>query len=289
MHTNFCFQVCLIVVGLLCLTCDGSIKAGKGKIESFNGNRFTEAKSISSSSSSQDGLKTIFTATRNRVRPAPPAHDTPASSCSCRKWCQCQCHCLVADDMIEQMPPPRDLDIIGQIHWARERGKNCQYKNSTHRRSWQLASSSSSLPYGLCKLTLNFFFHQYELTTLYFLVEPSLTALIAKVFQSIESLSQLVKSILDENFMPKIKSKASDVTAWWCSWADLSRKTRRERHLILSPVAFFMSGSIVYLIKLAHLHLWVIAIAYLSLISLFTHKSKDVVNATMRRELSVGA
>lgn len=95
MHTNFCFQLCFVVVGLLCLTCDGSIHTGKGKIESFNGNRFTEAKSIS-----QDGIvKTIFTSNRNRMRPAPPTHDTPASSCSCRKWSQCQCHQVVKKQM----------------------------------------------------------------------------------------------------------------------------------------------------------------------------------------------
>lgn len=79
MQTSFCAQVCFVVV-LLCLSlCGGTINSsGHGKFQTFNGNRFSDAKSIS-----QNGLKSIFN--RNRARPAPPAHDTPASSCSCRK------------------------------------------------------------------------------------------------------------------------------------------------------------------------------------------------------------
>ncbi|CRL05275.1 CLUMA_CG018249, isoform A [Clunio marinus] len=50
-------------------------KVGKGKIQIYNGNRYTEAKSLK-----DNGTKTIFGLNRNR----PPAHDTPASPCSCR-------------------------------------------------------------------------------------------------------------------------------------------------------------------------------------------------------------
>jgi hypothetical protein len=79
MQTNCIIQVCFIVFAILCLSCDGSINAsGKGKIQTYNGNRFTDAKSIN-----QSGLKFF---NRNRARPQPPAHDTPASSCSCSKF-----------------------------------------------------------------------------------------------------------------------------------------------------------------------------------------------------------
>lgn len=73
-------QTSFYIIIILCLSfCDGSINAsGKGKIQTYNGNRFTDAKNIN-----QSGVKFF---NRNRARPAPPAHDTPASSCSCSKF-----------------------------------------------------------------------------------------------------------------------------------------------------------------------------------------------------------
>lgn len=171
MHTNFCFQVCFIVVGVLCLTCDGSIKAGKGKIESFNGNRFTEAKSINN-----EGLKTIFTATRNRIRPAPPAHDTPASSCSCRKcanWCKCWWW----------------TDMVGKKREAKNRINDIQRKKCqfffrliiASRRDDHLLLQAPLI--WLMQINFNFFFHQHHKSSM------PLSALIAKVFLSIHPIA----------------------------------------------------------------------------------------------------
>lgn len=53
----------------------GYQKSGYGRFESLNSNRFTEAKS-------GEENDTKFFLNRNRER-TPPAHDTPASSCSC--------------------------------------------------------------------------------------------------------------------------------------------------------------------------------------------------------------
>lgn len=73
MHLKSCLNVSLLV--LFATMCD-SYQIGKGKFESFNGNRYTDAKSMS-----DNDTKTFFSLNRNR----PPAHDTPASPCSCSK------------------------------------------------------------------------------------------------------------------------------------------------------------------------------------------------------------
>lgn len=71
------FNVCglLLVVSLIASFCNGH-QMGKGKFESFNGYRYTEAKSMN-----DNETKSFFNLNRNR----PPAHDTPASPCSCSK------------------------------------------------------------------------------------------------------------------------------------------------------------------------------------------------------------
>lgn len=55
---------------------NGYQKSGYGRFESLNSNRYTEAKSI------EEAENTKLFLNRNRER-SPPAHDTPASSCSC--------------------------------------------------------------------------------------------------------------------------------------------------------------------------------------------------------------
>jgi hypothetical protein len=56
----------------------GYQKSGFGRFESVNSNRYTEAKSIE-----ENDTKLFLN--RNRER-TPPAHDTPASSCSCGEF-----------------------------------------------------------------------------------------------------------------------------------------------------------------------------------------------------------
>lgn len=77
MHSKVFLNLCalLAIASIFGKLCDG-YQVGKGKFESFNGNRYTEAKSIS-----DNDTKAFFNMNRNR----PPAHDTPASPCSCRK------------------------------------------------------------------------------------------------------------------------------------------------------------------------------------------------------------
>lgn len=68
----------LIAVSLTLPLCIGyQAQFGRGKFESYNGNRYTEAKSLG-----DNGTKIFFGINRNR----PPAHDTPASACSCSKF-----------------------------------------------------------------------------------------------------------------------------------------------------------------------------------------------------------
>ncbi|CAG9806448.1 unnamed protein product [Chironomus riparius] len=64
------FLICLISAST------ASYQTGKGRFESINGNRYTDAKSM-------DENDTKFFLNRNRER-MPPSHDTPASSCSCK-------------------------------------------------------------------------------------------------------------------------------------------------------------------------------------------------------------
>lgn len=69
-------DVCLLVVISLSFCC--AYQNGRGKFVSYNGNRYTEARGL------DEGLNTtkaFFNQNRNR----PPAHDTPASPCSCSK------------------------------------------------------------------------------------------------------------------------------------------------------------------------------------------------------------
>lgn len=73
MNLNVCI---LLVSATLVLTCD-AYQIGKGKFESYNGNRYTEAKSMD-----DNNTKAFLNLNRNR----PPAHDTPASPCSCSKF-----------------------------------------------------------------------------------------------------------------------------------------------------------------------------------------------------------
>lgn len=53
----------------------GYQKSGFGRFESLNSNRYTEVKSAE-----ENDTKLFFNRNRERM---PPAHDTPASSCSC--------------------------------------------------------------------------------------------------------------------------------------------------------------------------------------------------------------
>lgn len=66
-------SVLMLVVGLTASSSD-AYQIGKGKFESFNGNRYTEAKSMN-----DNDTRAFFNVNRNQ----PPAHDTPASPCSC--------------------------------------------------------------------------------------------------------------------------------------------------------------------------------------------------------------
>lgn len=77
MHLTTALNVCVLIALVIVSRsfCFG-YQTGKGKFESFNGNRYTEAKS------SEDTSTRLFF---NRNRNTPPAHDTPASSCSCSK------------------------------------------------------------------------------------------------------------------------------------------------------------------------------------------------------------
>jgi hypothetical protein len=78
MHLKSRFNVCVLVMtASLAVTFTDGYQTGKGKFESYNGNRYTEAKSMS-----DNETKTFFNLNRNR----PPAHDTPASPCSCSKF-----------------------------------------------------------------------------------------------------------------------------------------------------------------------------------------------------------
>lgn len=80
MHFKVFLNLCtlLIIASLFGKFCDG-YQMGKGKFESYNGNRYTEAKSINDNG---NDTKAFFNMNRNR----PPAHDTPASACSCREF-----------------------------------------------------------------------------------------------------------------------------------------------------------------------------------------------------------
>lgn len=77
MHCKYFLNVggLLLFVSLIASFSNG-YQMGKGKFESFNGYRYTEAKSLN-----DNDTKSFFNMNRNR----PPAHDTPASPCSCSK------------------------------------------------------------------------------------------------------------------------------------------------------------------------------------------------------------
>lgn len=77
-NSRFILCILILLVSLSASLCAG-YQIGKGKFESFNGNRYTEAKSMSDS---ENATKTFFSLNRNR----PPSHDTPASPCSCSKF-----------------------------------------------------------------------------------------------------------------------------------------------------------------------------------------------------------
>lgn len=77
MNLNSRFSLILVFSSLFSLSC-GAYQSGKGKFVSYNGNRYTEAKSMD-----DNETKTILGFGLNRNRP--PAHDTPASPCSCSK------------------------------------------------------------------------------------------------------------------------------------------------------------------------------------------------------------
>lgn len=62
----------------LMILCD-AYQIGKGKFESYNGNRYTEAKSMD-----ENSTKAFLNLNLSRNRP--PAHDTPASPCSCSEF-----------------------------------------------------------------------------------------------------------------------------------------------------------------------------------------------------------
>lgn len=73
MHLKSEFLLLTIALSLSLVV---AYQSGKGKFVSLNGNRYTEAKSLD-----EDDNKTL-NVNRNR----PPAHDTPASRCSCSKF-----------------------------------------------------------------------------------------------------------------------------------------------------------------------------------------------------------
>jgi hypothetical protein len=75
MHLKSQLDVCVLV--LLTISFCNGYQVGKGKFESYNGNRYTEAKSLE-----ENSTKTLFGLNRK----SPPAHDTPASPCSCSKF-----------------------------------------------------------------------------------------------------------------------------------------------------------------------------------------------------------
>lgn len=70
-------KLVVVLLTILVLRCD-AYQTGKGKFESYNGNRYTEAKSMD-----ENNTKAFLNLNLNRNRP--PAHDTPASPCSCSK------------------------------------------------------------------------------------------------------------------------------------------------------------------------------------------------------------
>lgn len=72
MIVNNCL-CCIFVLVFIVAFCDG-YQVGKGKYESYNGNRNTELKSMNI-----NDTKFFF----NRNRNKPPSHDTPAAPCSC--------------------------------------------------------------------------------------------------------------------------------------------------------------------------------------------------------------
>lgn len=77
MNLNLRFGLAVVFLSLISLSC-GAYQSGKGKFVSFNGNRYTEAKSMD-----ENNTKAFLGFGLNRNRP--PAHDTPASPCSCSK------------------------------------------------------------------------------------------------------------------------------------------------------------------------------------------------------------
>lgn len=67
MQLKFLF-ILKLVLGLIIANVEASYESGKGRFESYNENRYTEAKSI-------DDNDSKFFLNRNRER-MPPAHDT---------------------------------------------------------------------------------------------------------------------------------------------------------------------------------------------------------------------
>lgn len=81
MNLNCRLNIFVVVVStILTLSCE-AYQSGKGKFVSYNGNRYTEGKSMD-----DNNTKLFLSLNRNR----PPAHDTPASPCSCSKFWQLQ-------------------------------------------------------------------------------------------------------------------------------------------------------------------------------------------------------
>ena len=77
MNINYRLNIFVVVVSaILTLSCE-AYQSGKGKFVSYNGNRYTEGKSMD-----DNNTKLFLSLNRNR----PPAHDTPASPCSCSKF-----------------------------------------------------------------------------------------------------------------------------------------------------------------------------------------------------------
>ncbi|KAG5671026.1 hypothetical protein PVAND_001244 [Polypedilum vanderplanki] len=78
MNVKYQIILCIILI-TFCITSLSAErnKIGKGKFEAYNGYRYTEAKSLDDA----NGMKLFLN--RNRER-KPPAHDTPASACSCK-------------------------------------------------------------------------------------------------------------------------------------------------------------------------------------------------------------
>jgi hypothetical protein len=70
----------LLMSATLMVSCS-AYQIGKGKFESYNGNRYTEAKSMD-----ENNTKAFLNLNLNLNRNRPPAHDTPASPCSCSKF-----------------------------------------------------------------------------------------------------------------------------------------------------------------------------------------------------------